>query len=563
MLPANFNAERDLSWSTYEPELNRLLAVDLTPENVNDWLLAWTKLESTIDDLGNRVYVSKTMNTVDEAVKAAFEKYLTDTYPAQSRMNQALKEKLLASGIEPRDFAIPMRNMRSEAALFRPENVDLQSEEAQLSSQYGDIVGAQTVEWEGETVTLTKLDQKLQSSDRDLRERVWRTSMARRLADRPALNDLWTKLVDLRVKIASNAGYATYTDFRWEQLQRFDYTPANCETFHRAIEEVVIPAARRVNERRRERLGLSALRPWDLSCPTGDEQPLRPFENTEDMSAKARAILNHVDPELGEYYARMEREGLLDLPNRANKAPGGYCTAFPATRVPFIFMNAVGTHRDVQTLLHEAGHAFHSFESAKLPYFQQLNVNTEFAEVASMSMELLAASFLEKEFGGYYTPEEANRARVEHLEKLLLFWPYMAVVDCFQHWVYGNVSESRDPANCDRAWGQIWDRFMVGEDWSGLEAEKQTGWHRKLHIYEVPFYYVEYGLAQLGAVQVWKNSLADRKGAVAAYRSALALGGTVTLPEMFRRAGANFAFDADTMRQSVDLIEQKLEEYSA
>ncbi len=256
----------------------------------------------------------------------------------------------------------------------------------------------------------------------------------------------------------------------------------------------------------------------------------------------------------------MRAEGLLDLDNRKGKAPGGYCTDFPVARRPFIFANSVGVHEDVQTLLHEGGHAFHVFECSHLPYQQQLVVPLEFAEVASMSMEMLAAPYLETEQGGFYSAEEAARARIEYLERSLLFWPYMAVVDAFQHWVYEKPAAASDAAQCDAQWNALWDRFIPDIDWSGLEEEKITGWHRKLHIHQSPFYYIEYGLAQLGAVQVWRNALSDQAGAVAAYRRALALGGTRPLPQLFETAGARFAFDAETLSQAVTLMERVISE---
>jgi oligoendopeptidase F len=256
----------------------------------------------------------------------------------------------------------------------------------------------------------------------------------------------------------------------------------------------------------------------------------------------------------------MRAESLLDLDNRKGKAPGGYCAELAVERKPFIFMNAVGLHDDVQTLLHEAGHAFHVFEAARLPYHQQLEYGMEIAEVASMSMELLAAPHLTRDAGGYFSREEAARARVEHLEGIVLFWPYMAVVDGFQHWVYEHPDDARRPANCDATWDTLWQRFMPVVDWSGLEDQRRTGWQRKLHIFQLPFYYVEYGLAQLGAVQVWRNSLADPAHAVADYRRALAMGATATLPDLFAAAGARFAFDAGTLSEAVQLVERTIQE---
>ena len=274
-------------------------------------------------------------------------------------------------------------------------------------------------------------------------------------------------------------------------------------------------------------------------------------------------MFHRVDSRFGEYYDTMARESLLDLDNRKNKAPGGYCTSFPMSRRPFIFANAVGLPDDLQTMLHESGHAFHNFERYALPYTQQRQVGLEFAEVASMSMELLAAPYLAAKDGGVYSEADAARAHIEHLEKNILFWPYMAVVDAFQHWVYENPADAADPSKCDAQWAAQWNRFMSGVDWSGLEEEMKTGWQRKLHIHQVPFYYVEYGLAQLGAVQIWANALSDQAGAVASYRRALALGGTVLLPQLFAAAGAKFAFDAATLRKYVDLMERTIEKLEA
>jgi oligoendopeptidase F len=289
---------------------------------------------------------------------------------------------------------------------------------------------------------------------------------------------------------------------------------------------------------------------------------LKPFENVADLIEKTEQIFQHVDPQLGEYYTIMRREGLLDLDNRKGKAPGGFCTEFPIAQRPFIFMNSVGVRDDVRTMLHESGHAFHVFETNTLPYIQQLQVTMEFAEVASMSMELLAAPYLPEKSGGFYTDQEAARDRVEHLERIILFWPYMAVVDAFQQWAH-TQPEGADPAACDAKWTELQTRFMPGVDWSGLETEMMTGWHRKQHIHRAPFYYVEYGLAQLGAVQVWRNALRDQAASLANYRQALALGGTQSLPELYRAAGATFAFDAATLREAVELIETTIEQLQA
>ena len=361
-----------------------------------------------------------------------------------------------------------------------------------------------------------------------------------------------------RRQIAANAGRANYRDYRWQQLLRFDYSPQDCYRFHRAIEEVVVPAARRIYERKRRLLRVESLRPWDVFADRLGRPPIQPFQEIAELEANVAAIFHKVDPHLGEHFETLRRENLLDLGNRKNKAPGGYCTDFPMVRRPFIFMNAVGLHDDVQTLLHEGGHAFHVFESAHLPYIQQLNIPMEFAEVASMAMELLASPYLANGQGGFYSPQDAARALAEHLEENLLFWPYMAVVDAFQHWVYENHTAATDPANCDARWNELWQRFMPGVDWCGLEEMAVTGWQRKQHILQSPFYYIEYALAQLGAIQIWRNALNHQARAVADYRKALSLGGIVTLPQLYATAGAKFTLDTDTLETSVNLMEKTI-----
>jgi len=367
-------------------------------------------------------------------------------------------------------------------------------------------------------------------------------------------------LLKLRRQVAENAGLPDYRAYSFREKGRFDYTPADCFTFHDAIEAVVAPAARRVYEKKRARLGLDALRPWDADVDASDAPPLKPYQSQDELVQGSLNILSRVDPELGRHFAVMAEEELLDLQTRQGKALGGYCSTLPLRKRPFIFMNGVGIHNNVQTLLHEAGHAFHVFETATLPLVWQLHAPMEFAEVASMSMELLAAPYLTQENGGFYTDSEAARARIEHLEGILTFLPYMAVVDAFQHWVYLNPDEAMDAANCDAAWGKLWHRFMPDVDWAGLEDERVTGWHRKLHIFGVPFYYIEYGMAQVGALQVWRNSLQDQAGAVADYRKALALGGSKTLPELFAAAGAEFRFDAEMLTDLVALVEKTVAE---
>ncbi|MDQ7782206.1 MAG: M3 family oligoendopeptidase [Desulfomonilaceae bacterium] len=558
-LPADATGLGNWTWKEIEPYYLDLLKRPIHDDNVGRWLADWTRLSELLEETFSRLHVATTVNTADKEAEEAYHRLLDEVYPPSEEAEQRLKTRLLESYTEPPGFEIPLLKMRTEAEIFHRENLPLLVEEHKLTTRYDKILGAQTVEWEGEERTIAQMRPLYQLTDRSLRESAWRLAAERQLEDREAINDLWRVFLDVRRDLAGNAGFGDYRSFRWKQMLRFDYTPEDCRRFHEAIERTVVPAAIRICERRRTLLGLEMLRPWDMDVDPYSRPPLAPFNEAAELVTKTSTIFHYVDPVLGGYFDTMAREGLLDLENRKNKAPGGYCTEFAAAQRPFIFMNAVGVHDDVQTLLHESGHAFHTFERSRLPYIQQRQVGMEFAEVASMAMELLASPYLSEEKGGLYSKSDADRAVTQHLEWCILFWPFMAVVDAFQHWVYENPSDALIASNCDERWASLWERFVPWIDWTGLEPEKMTGWHRKLHIHVGPFYYVEYGLAQLGAAQIWRNALKDRKGAVKSYRRALALGGTVGLPELYSAAGAEFSFDAGTLGSAVSLMEHALE----
>ena len=555
------------TWPAIEKHYKKLEARPLDASSVDGWLADWSSVGERLQEMYSRLSVATSINTADKEAEARMKAFLDGIFPKAMAVEQKLKEKLLASKLEPKGFQIPLRNMRAEADLFRESNLALLADQQKLGIEFDKIYGAQTVKWEGEEITLTRLALNFHQPDRARREKAWHLKAERQLSDRKAINDLWKKFMAVRAKIARNADKPSFREYIWVQNLRFDYGPEDCKSFAAAIEKVVVPAATRIYQKRKQALGLDVLRPWDLvdgwflrPAPAAGVPALEPFTSIEKLKTKTSSIFHNLDPVLGGYFDSMVAEGLTDLDNRKNKAPGAYCTSFPSIRKPFVFVNAVGTHEDVMTTLHESGHAFHVFETAKIPYIHQLSVPMEFAEVASMGMELLASPFLTKARGGFYSESEAGRARVDHLEGMILFWPFMAVVDLFQQWVYENPKKGADPAACDNKWGELWDRFIPGVDYSGLEEIKETGWHRKLHIHQVPFYYVEYGLAQLGAVQIFGNARKNQSSALTAYRKALSLGGTVSLPELFAAANARFAFDVPTIKKAVDLMETVVKE---
>ena len=548
-----------MGWAEIEPLYQQLERVKLTAANVEEWLANWSRLSEIVYEQNNRLAVATTVNTADQEIEKKYNENIDAIFTPSRPYDQRLKEKLLASGLAPAGMEIPIRAMRAEAMLYRESSLPLLAEEQKLNTDYDQLIGAQTAGWNGKERTFTEMQKMLvEENDREVREVSWRLMRERMLADKPAIHELWRKLFALRQQIAANADKPDYRAYVWEQKSRFDYTPIDCKVFHTSIEKVVVPAASRVYERRHKRLGIDTIRPWDEYVDALGRTALRPFRRVTQLMSGAANIFDRVDPTLGHYFRSMLSENLLDLKSRKHKAEGAYCTWFELTRKPFILMNAVGIHYDVQTLLHESGHAFHSMEMANLPNIMQRNPPMEFQEIASLTMELLAAPYLTD--SGLYAPAEAARARIETLEDILLGWPYMALVDAFQHWIYENPTRGADPKKCDAKWSKLHARFIPDVDYNDIEIYRPTQWHRQGHILQSPFYYIEYGIAQLGAVQVWANALKDQAAAVQAYRRALSLGATVSLPELYAAAGAKLAFDRKTLQGAVSLIEAQIAE---
>ena len=550
-------------WETFLPYYEELLARPLTPATTRQWLADWSKLSQLIQEVLRQAYVDKSIDTTDPVKEQAYLDYINEVAPPARLAEQVLKERLLSLDITDEDMTLVLRQMRNEAELFHSDNVPIFTELAKLSNEYDKITGAMIAEWDGEEKNLNQLGAFLQDKDRAIRERAWKAMMDLWLADREKLNKLYADMLDLRQQIAANAGLPDYRAYAFRERGRFDYTSEDCFTFHQAIEEVVVPAAKRIYAKKQASLGFDSLRPWDEEVDPSDAPALQPYVGQEQLVAGTIRMFNQLDVQLAKYLAEMAEHGLLDLDTRPGKALGGYCTTLSLQQRPFIFMNGTGRHDDLQTMLHESGHAFHAFAAFAQPLIWQRKAPMEFCEVASMTMELLAAPYLTQDKGGFYTPPEAARALIEHLEGIITFLPYMAVVDAFQHWVYTYPYEAKRADNCDAAWDELWQRFLPGIDTSGFKDARVTGWHRKLHIFTAPFYYIEYGMAQVGALQVWRNSLSDPDSALTAYRAALALGGTKPLPALFAAAGAEFRFDTPMLTELVALIESMIEELEA
>jgi oligoendopeptidase F len=556
-LPPSPSALARARWEDIEPFFEELAARQLDSDNITVWLHEWSRLEELVTEAAARAMIAYTIDTSDRDKEADHLRFSTEILPRMEERSVELARKLLASGFRTPELTTTLARFRTQIEIFREENVPIFAELEEHSARYQRITGSMTAVWEGIERPLPQLQPFLKSPDRGVREQAFRAASAPYIESRNQLAALFDQMYRLRTQAAHNAGFANFRDYIFPAKFRFDYTPADCEKFHAAIEQTAAPAVQRVLQHRRERLGLDVLRPWDLAVDPYRRNPLRPFSDASDLVGKAKRVFDRVHPSLGREFQTMIDEGLLDLESRKGKAPGGYCETLHFHGRPFIFMNAVGLVDDVMTLLHEAGHAFHAFASHPLPLIWQRHPGSEAAELASMSMEFLASPHLAQPVG-YFDTAEARSAWLEHLEDVLLSLVHIASVDAFQTWIYTS-GQGGDAQARDEAWLRIRQRFERGVDWSGLEQERVARWYRQLHIFMYPFYYIEYGIAQIGALQVWRNSLDNPTNAVACYREALALGATRSLPDIYSAAGARLTFDVNEIGQLVELVENQIE----
>jgi len=528
-----------------------------SPKDLEQAFLDLSELLSAVEEEGAIRYIRMTCDTTNPEYEKAYLTFVEEVAPKVEEALHRLRVKFASApawkDLDPKRYLVLKRKWENAIAIFREENIPLKVEEEKLGQRYQKIFGAMTVEFEGCTQTLQQMAKYLEEPDRRTREKAWELISERRLKDKDELESIFEELLSLRQKRAENAGFENFRDFAFRERERFDYGPKECEAFHKGVEEAVVPLLRQLHKERAKRLGLKKLRPWDLLCDPEGRPPLRPFKEAEELVTGAQEIFLRLDPRLGELFRRMAELRLLDVANRPGKAPGGYQSTLTERRLPFIFMNAVGRDQDLWTLLHESGHAFHTLLSRDEPLHMYRDPPLEFAEVASMGMELLASPFLD-----VFYPEEADRRRSleEHLYGIVRLLCWVATIDAFQHWVYTHPGHSR--AERHKAWVEIFQRFSGLEDWSGYEEVLEHEWHRQLHLFLAPFYYIEYGIAQLGALRLWGKAQEDRKRAIEKYIEALKLGGGKPLPELFSTAELPFDFGPDSLSHAAKTIYRAL-----
>lgn len=559
-LPTSPDAFKSASWAAVLPYYESLATISLpeppTDSAIEAWLATWSRLDDLVGEAGTMAMIAYTGDTSNAEAEASYLRFSMEVFPKLEEQQVRLARRFVETGWSRPDLETTLRRFRTDIEIFREANVARFAQIEELSAGYQKITGGLSVDWDGESKTVPQLQPHLKSNNRAEREKAFRLGAKAYLAHRDSLAALFDKMYRLRNAVSAEAGFADFQQYCFASKHRFDYTPADCARFHAAVEATVVPAVARLMEHRRKLLGVDVLRPWDVSVDLEADIPLKPFDTVDLFVSRARQIFSRVDAELGQQFGVMADENLLDLESRQGKAPGGYCTDLAFRARPFIFMNAVGVPDDVQTLVHEAGHSFHDFATHNLPLSWQRRVGHEAAELASMSMELLAMPYLVQP-DGYYTPEQARVAWLEHLEDVLASLVHIASVDAFQAWIYTNPAGG-DAAARDAQWLQLRARYEKGVDWSGLENERIARWYRQLHIFELPFYYIEYGIAQLGALQVFRNAVRDSGEAVASYKRFLALGGTKSLPDLYKEAGVKLVFDAATMQELVTFVEEKI-----
>ncbi len=556
-LPSDFTIT---DWESLEPYFQDLENRSIqSKEQIEQWLKDASELEAVISEDVCWRQIRMTCDTEDKALENAFNFFMMEIQPKiqpySDRLNRKLVESPLTKELDQQKYFTYLRNVKKSIDLFRTENISLQADLNVMQQQYGVIAGKMSVEVLGQEYTLQQAARFLEDPDRKLREEVYRKINERRLQDKNELNNLFSELLKRRHQVALNTGFPNYRDYRFVELGRFDYSKEECFQFHEAVKQHVLPLVNKLYEAKRKKIGVDSFRPWDIDAEPEGIQPLRPFKTGDELTRKTIQCFDELRSFFGNCLRKMKELGHLDLESRKGKAPGGYNCPLAESGAPFIFMNAAGQLDDVTTMVHEGGHAIHSFLAHELELTGFKEYPTEIAEVASMAMELFSMDHWHVFFNDR---EELKRAKEQQLERVITIFPWIATIDKFQHWIYENPDHSEEERAA--SWIRIQDEFTPAVlDVSGLEEYRRYGWQRQLHLYEVPFYYIEYGIAQLGAIGLWKQYKVNPEAAINNYITALKEGGTRTLPELFKLAGLEFNFSPVYIKGLMEFVQKEME----
>ncbi len=558
MIPANFELT---DWESIKPYIDMLLSAD--PKSIDElieYLKRISEVQAVVSEEEAWRFIRMTTDTRNQEYVDSYQYFVTQVSPQVTIFFHKIHQKLilhpLFEEVEQNysDFFPYLRALKNEIALFREENVAIQAEAKSLAQQFGAISGEMTIEHDSQTLTTQQAAKWLEKKDRDERQIVWEKVRQRRLQDREKLHKLLDDLIQKRHQIAVNAGFSSYTEYKFREMGRFDYQLSDTQTFHHAIEVEAKPVLEQLLEERERKLDIAPLRPWDLHIDIFGDEPLRPFDKPHILTEKTVKLLSSIKPELGSMLQLMDKKGFLDLENRPGKSPGGYNYPLQETGIPFIFMNATGTQDDITTILHESGHAIHSFLIDSIPLVGQKDTPSEVAELASMSMELMALDYYDII---YPDPAERNRSKKTQLSRTISVFSWVATVDAFQQWLYIHPNHTHEER--EEKWVELYRRFQGDKvDWSGYEDSLRILWQKQLHIYEVPFYYIEYAIAQLGAIAIWKRFKEDPDQGLNDYLAALKLGYTKTIPEIYEAAGISFDFSSEYVKSCLTFC---LEQY--
>lgn len=556
-LPKDFTVT---NWENLEPFFKELLERPIESKtNLEQWLKDMSELEAVVSEDACWRQIKMTCDTTDKNLEEAFTYFCMEIQPKLQPYADALNKKFVLSPftkeLDEQQFFTYLRSVKKSIDLFREANIPIQAELSVMQQQYGAIAGKMTVEVNGQEYTLQQASKFLENEDRGLREEVYKKIQERRLQDKDAMNNLYTKLIAKRHEIAINAGFANYRDYKFVELGRFDYSKEDCYNFHKAVKQHVLPLIEKIYEKKKQKLGLATLKPWDTEAEPAGIQPLKPFTNGTELYEKSVACFEKLHPFFADCLRKMNELKHFDLESRIGKAPGGYNCPLAESGAPFIFMNAAGSMSDVTTMVHEGGHAVHSFLSHNLELSAFKEYPMEIAEVASMAMELFSMNHWESFFD---SEEELSRAKEHQLERTITIFPWIAIIDKFQHWVYENPTHTVEKRT--EKWMEILQEFSTNAiDFTGLETYRAIGWQRQLHLFEVPFYYIEYGIAQLGAIGLWMQYKQNPQQAIENYIKALSLGGTKTLPELYAAAGLKFDLSPAHIKTLMDFVNEQME----